>query len=206
MTSSNSASPMLRKLGNIILVFVVLTIIGLAVLAFKYPDNFREYRLYLTQDRPALLLDFDQISERWTEKQVIQEFPQLVFQCSDFGTDRNSNSRNCYADIASHNAIPAMGINFFFENGRVHRVGISIPWWAHNVTANKLNEQYGQALLVTLDHEQNERVDIRKLPAGGAILYNHERSANPIDWSYVLWYSERACRDEHCSKMVDSAQ
>ena len=51
------------------------------LLAFAYPDHFREYRLYLTEKRPALDFRFDELPETWSESELRERFPETKISC-----------------------------------------------------------------------------------------------------------------------------
>jgi hypothetical protein len=168
------------------------------VLVFRYPDHVREYHLYLTETRPSLTLDFGEISQDWAEPELRQRFPDLTFRCSDVEPGEGVDQRACMADLQSHNGVPAMFITFYLAAGKVNHVGLSIPWWVHDRKMTQLKAAYGEPDASQALPVGGVRLAGWRLDNGSTIFFEREPSFNPLQWAYVFWSSERACRGGAC--------
>ena len=134
----------------------LLLVFGAMGLVMSFPEHAREYRLYLTENRPALTLSYGEISQEWTEPQLKERFSNLTLRCYDNRPGEYLDERSCFADIDSHNGTPAMNVAFYLAAGKLNHVGIQVPWWAHGRQWSNLqfNETDLQQLHRTTAHSQ----------------------------------------------------
>jgi hypothetical protein len=172
-------------------------LLAAAGLVMAFPEHAREYRLYLTENRPALTLSYAEISQDWTEPQLRERFSNLTLRCYDNGPGEYLDDRSCFADISSHNGTPAMNVAFHLAAGKVNHVGVQLPWWAHGRQWSQLKSAYGNPLAAQAQPVEGHRLFGWQL-SGGAVFFNRDRPLNPLMWSMVLWSSERACGLRSC--------
>ena len=177
---------------------VASAVLVVAGLFLAFPDNVREYRLYLSEDRPSLILRYEDISDDWTESQIKERFAQLRFRCYDNRPGEYVDDRSCFADIGAHNGSPAMAVAFYLAKGKVNHVGITVPWWAHERQAERLVSAYGKPLAAQALPIAGVRLSGWKMPGRHAIFFSRDRPLNPVMWSLVFWSSERACIKDGC--------
>ncbi len=192
--SSKDRSP----LSRLVRLAVATLMLVVAALSLAFPDNVREYRLYLTEDRPSLVLSYEDISQDWTEAQIKERFGQLRFRCYDNRPGEHPDDRSCFAGIGAHNGSPAMSVAFYLANGKVNHVGITVPWWAHGRQTAQLVSAYGTPFAAQALPIAGVRLSGWKIPRGHAIFFNRDHSLNPLMWNLVLWSSERACLESGC--------
>lgn len=181
----------LRLLAAIILV-------TLAVLCLVFPRHLREYRLYFTEKRPVSVLAFDEMSQDWTEADLKARLPQLAFRCYDNAPGEYLDQRSCFADVDSHNGVPALALAFYFADQRLNHMTVQVPWWHHRTLADALTRSHGPPEAAQAVPVHGVRLAGWKLRGGHAIFMNRDRPGNPLDWSQVLWSSERACSRSPC--------
>jgi hypothetical protein len=182
---------------RVVIYSTLLLVLGVTGLIMLFPEHAREYRLYLTENRPALTLGYSEISQEWTEQQLKERFSNLTFRCYDNRPGEYLDERSCFADIDSHNGTPAMNVAFYLAAGKLNHVGIQVPWWAHGKQWSKLKNAYGRPLATQQQPIQGVRLSGWQL-SGGSVFFNRDRPLNPLMWSMVLWSSERACSPRTC--------
>jgi hypothetical protein len=180
-----------------LLIALVLILAGLVLHQF-YPDNAREYRLYLTESRPDVAFQFSELSEDWTEAELKAHFKPLSFQCDDNRPGEYVDERSCFADIHSFNGHGAMGVAFYFKGKKLNRAAVNVPWWSHWAAQASLERTLGQPHGSQLWPHAWVRLHGWLLPNGSALFYNRDAPLNPLKWSGVYWNSKRHCHVERC--------
>lgn len=179
---------------------ILLAVVVIAAAAWylrTYSGEAREYQRYLSEDRPAITLRYDELSGEWTEQSLKERFQKLGVRCTS-DAPRGIGDRACSIDVISNNGVPTLYIAFFFTKGRLNAASFNIPWWAHNDALDNLAATYG------LPYGEQDRAysGVRligwKLPGGGALFYNRDRDINPMMWSSVFWNSAEHCARERC--------
>lgn len=156
-----------------------------------------EYRLYLSEDRPAIELRYDELAESWTEQTLKNRFPKLPIRCySD--SSHGLGDRVCALDVVSNNRIPTMFISFFFAKGQLTAVSFNIPWWTHGDAFDDIVANFGQPHAGQFLPYGGVRLYGWKLPTGAAIFYNRDRPLNPLQWNSVFWNSPELCARQRC--------
>lgn len=194
-----------RKTHPLVLALaLVLVCVGLslALLAMAFPDPFGEYRRYLTESRPALDFRFDELSELWTEADVRQQFPLVPFKCGKVPAEMDLGEWGCRTEISSHNGVRAMGLSFFFREGRLDSASLQVPWWHHQKGLRSILTLYGRPI----GFQSGRRVGVRlvgwHLANGSALFYNRDLEWNPLSWSALYWVSQRRCKQQRCELEV----
>jgi hypothetical protein len=167
------------RVARLVFGIIAALLMGAAALFLTFPDNAREYWLYLSQDRPSLVLAYDEISQDWTETEIKKRFAQLRFRCYDNRPGEYLDQRSCFADIGDHNGKPAMAVAFYLSQGKVNHVGISVPWWAHGRQASQLRATFGNPYAAQRTEVEGVRLAGWRMPGGHAIFFNRDRPLNP---------------------------
>lgn len=192
-----SSLPVWRIIGIAAAVPILLVLSSLLYLSRTYPQNFREYRLYLTETRPALDLAFDEISEEWTELDVKARFPQVRFYCGAHRPGTYPGDRHCAADIGSHNGSPAMTGTFYWTDGKLTQFGVTTPSWTHRAQAVKLQKTLGRPAAAQKIAIGGDRLVGWQLPGKHAVLFNRDQP-RLLEWNLIYWQSARACPENGC--------
>jgi hypothetical protein len=179
---------------------VALAAVGaaLALMAFTYPEHFREYRLYLTQRRPALDFRFDELSETWGESDLRQRFPGARIDCYQDTSAPALGDKRCYIDVSSHNGTRAMVASFFFQDDRLGSASLTIPWWGHEASLRSILRLYGRPSGFQAEPVAGVRLVGWRLADGSALFFNRDRELNPVKWSAIYWSSQRSCIKSGC--------
>jgi hypothetical protein len=164
---------------------------------FAFRENVREYRLFLTEKRPAVQFTFDELSENWTEGDLRARFQGMEISC-DASFDRHLDDRACFIDISEHNHVPAMFAAFFFAAGKLNHAAVNIPWWSHDLGYKSLALSYGKPNATQAQAYAGVRLHGWKLKNGSAVFYNRDRPVNPLAWNAVLWNSASSCASSSC--------
>ena len=169
--------------------------VALALLAMflLFPIQFRENRLYLTQDRTSLDFRFDTLSQDWTEADLRRRFEGKPIICYSNQQTGGLGDKVCNVDIGSHNGTRAMGAAFFFAEGKLANARVTVPWWVHDGMLQTTLRLYGSPSAAQPRRVEGNRLLGWKLATGGGLFYNIDRSTNPLQWSALYWQSERAC-------------
>lgn len=186
---------MMRKLFFFPILALLLLLAGLIA---NFPEHAREYRLYLVEDRPELLMPYEQISQDWTEDDIRRKFKNLIFRCYDNRQGEYRGARSCFADIGSYNGHRAMGASFNFDDGRLSEMSVSVPWWEHQTAYASIVKTVGLPLSSQDVPSAEVRLHGWKLLNGSSLFYNRDRPINPLEWSGIYWRSERSCQRQHC--------
>lgn len=183
---------------RIFLIIVLLMVGWLAFFTLAFPENVKEYRLYLTEARPPIAFGFDELSQEWSEADLRTYFKDIRFTCSQNEAQGNPKERICFADVSAHNSTPAMFLSFFFVDGQLDRVAINIPWWAHQTAYKTTVAQFGPPVASQFLPVDGIRLHGWKLANGSALFLNRDRPFNPLEWNSILWQSARACTQSGC--------
>lgn len=178
------------------ILFAVVAIAAAAWFLGSYSGEAREYQRYLSEDRPAITLRYDELSGDWTEQALQARFPKMVGCYSD--APQGLGDRVCSINLLSNNGVPTLYVAFFFSKGRLNAAAFNIPWWAHNKALDNLVATYGQPYAEQDQAYSGVRLIGWTLPEGGALFYNRDRDINPLVWSSVFWNSPEYCAREHC--------
>lgn len=171
---------------------------ALALHALAYPEHFREYRLYLTEKRPALDFRFDELSETWSEAELRQRFPEARITCYKGAPAKNLGDKGCYVDVSSHNGVRAMVVAFFFQDDRLDSASLTIPWWGHMDGLRSVLKLYGRPSGFQAEPVAGVRLVGWRLENGSALFFNRDRELNPVMWSGIYWTSKRSCARTGC--------
>ena len=175
---------------------LVAAVVGLVALSMFFPIQVRENRLYLTEKRPGLDFRFDALSQNWSEADLRKQFEGKPIKCYSNQQTGGLGDKVCNVDIASHNGARAMGAAFFFDQGRLDNVRVSVPWWAHDQMLQTTLRLYGTPSAAQPRRIGGLRLVGWKLPDGSGLFYNIDRHVNPLMWSAVYWRSGRACASD----------
>lgn len=192
-----SSLPAWQIAGIAAAVPILLVLSSLLYLSRTYPQNFREYRLYVTETRPALDLNFREISEEWTEPEVRARFPQVRFYCAAHRPGTYPGDRHCAADIGSHNGSPAMTATFYWTDGKLTQFGVTTPSWTHRSQVAKLQKTLGRPTAAQKIVIGGDRLVGWQLPGKHAVLFNRDQPSL-LEWNLIFWQSARACPENGC--------
>jgi hypothetical protein len=182
------------------LVVIGLLVVVLAVWFLRSNEGeAKEYRLYLSEDRPAISLRYDELSGSWTEQTLRERFPKLSIRCYA-DSSHGLGDRVCAMDVLSNNGVPTMFISFFFAKGQLAAAAFNIPWWAHGDALDHITASFGEPHSAQLLPRNGVRLYGWELPDHGAIFYNRDRSFNPLQWNSVFWNSAAFCARSGCFK------
>ena len=196
MSPMKEASPV--QVGKMIKVAIAILLGLLAILFFAFPQHLREYRLYFTETRPRTVLSYEELSQDWSEEQVKSKLQQLQFRCYDNAPGEYLDERSCFADVSSHNGVPAMSLAFYFAKGKLNHMTVQVPWWHHRSLERLMNAAYGRPIAAQFLPVEGVRLAGWKLRSGNAMFMNRDLPFNPLSWSMVLWSSQRACQPKGC--------
>jgi hypothetical protein len=163
----------------------------------RYPP-IREYKLYFTEERRDAALDWQNLSESWTEAQVRAQFTGYPIRCIPDETRVPGITRMCVVDLKSLNGVPTMTANFLFKQDRLSRVATSIPWWSHARGLSSLTASYGTPHATQVHPVAGVRLQGWKLPTGGAVFYNMDPELNPLQTNSTQWLGPSACAPRPC--------
>lgn len=197
---------MARRVVTYIVLVVLLAVLGLTL---AFPENAREYRLYLLEKRPSLDLPYDKINQTWTEADLARQFPQLTFRCYANAPGEYRGDRSCFADIGAFNGHKAMNASFYFLEGRLTELSINVPWWGHQAAYKHIEKSFGTPLASQTEPIKGVRLHGWKLENGSSVFYNRDgfinpfdynqfQFRNPVDWSSAYWKSARSCAAQRC--------
>ncbi len=181
-----------RRIGIALLVGL-----GLFALLMTQFNLVREYKLYLTEDRKDVTFQLSELSEAWTKQTLQERFAGIPIRCyPDPG--EGLGDLGCMVDTKSYNRIPALFISFFFSSGHLHQVSINIPWWKHKEAFEHLRTSLGIPTASQLYPRAGIRLHGWQLPDGAAVLYNRDKSVNPLQWNAIYWRSAASCKRDTC--------
>lgn len=180
------------------LLLALLVIGGMVWLATTRSPMIREYRLYLTEARKSAELPWDEVSEDWTEADVVRRYAEFPMQCRNDSMGGPKVSRVCAVDVSALNGIPTMYVNFMFAGERLSRVATAVPWWSHGEGLAQLVRVRGQPQVVQVQAVAGVRLLGWPLASGGLLVYNRDRGPNLLDFSSVQWMSASACAPQAC--------
>jgi hypothetical protein len=186
----------MRRIGVALLIGL-----GLLALLMTQFDVLREYKLYLTEDRKDVAFQLTELSEAWTERTLRERFAGLPMRCYP-NPGEGLGDQGCIVDTKSYNGIPAMFISFFFSSGHLNQVSINVPWWNHRVAFERLRVSLGAPTASQLFPHSGIRLHGWQLPSGAVVLYNRDRSINPLQWNAIYWRSAAACREQPCFNRI----
>lgn len=169
-----------------------------ALLSLFYPEHVREYRLYLTDTRPALDFRFDELSEQWSEADLRKAFPHARIDCYKDAPAKNLGDKGCYVDVASHNGSRAIVAAFFFRQDQLDSASLTIPWWGHKDGLRSILRLYGRPTGFQSRPSAGVRLVGWQLANGSALFFNRDRELNPVMWSAIYWSSGRKCTQTGC--------
>jgi hypothetical protein len=169
-----------------------------AILVMTHPQHAREYRLYLTEDRPDIRLRFTDLSQSWTEADLRQRFPMLGFRCYDNQPGEYLDDRSCFADLHSLNGHGAMSLAFYFKDGLLNRAAVNVPWWSHWKALASLEQRHGLPDASQQLPSAGVRLHGWRLIDGGALFFNRDLPLNPLEWSAIFWTSALQCGLKPC--------
>jgi hypothetical protein len=179
-----------------IIAFLVLA--AVAALFFVYPQQLREYRLYFTESRPTTVLSYETMSQDWSEEEVKAQMQGITLRCYDNRPGEYLDQRSCFADVSSHNGIPAMSLAFYFAAGKLNHMTVQVPWWKHRALARSMLAAYGELTGAQAVPVAGVRLVGWQLRSGNAIFMNRDQPLNPLTWSMVMWSSARSCEPRGC--------
>ncbi len=129
-----------RLLGGVLLGAALLG----AGLLWHHRADIDAYRRYFVDERPVASPRFDALSASMDEAALQQHFAGLPLRCISEPRERNTlGDRVCWADISRIDAVPAMQLKAFFDQGRLAYMAIDLPWWAHHAALSQVVAQFG---------------------------------------------------------------
>ena len=179
-------------------VIVFLVLAGVAALCLAYPQQLREYRLYFTEDRPSTVLAYEAVSQEWSEQDLKSKISAASFRCYDNRPGEYLDQRSCFADVSSHNGVPAMSLAFYFAAGKLNHMTVQVPWWKHRALVRSMSAAYGQPTGAQAVPVAGVRLVGWQLRSGNAVFMDRDQPLNPLAWSMVLWSSARSCEPKGC--------
>jgi hypothetical protein len=167
------------------------------VLWERYPP-LREYRLYLSEDRPDGNLNWAELSADWTEVGLQRRLPDIRITCYADYTGTPNADRVCVADVNKLNGVPTMYVNFIFSKDRLLKAASAIPWWSHDPGFQDLTSRFGAPYTSQRFWHSGVRLHGWKLENGASIFYNRDRSLNPLSPNSIQWLSAENCAPGQC--------
>lgn len=166
-------------------------------MVFAYRGNIEEYRLYFFSDRQALVFDYSDLSEDWTERTLHERFQGFPIRCFH-EAGNHLGDRVCGLDAKSHNGVPVLFLSFFFSFGRLSHVSINVPWWSHAEGRRVIETALGPPVAAQFLPVGGVRLLGWRLPQGAALFYNRDKDTNPLVWNAIFWKSATACGTNRC--------
>lgn len=183
------------KAGRIAFLLLMAALLGGFV--FAYRGHIEEYRLYFFSDRQPLVFAYSELSEEWTERTLQERFKGIPVRCF-YESGSGLGDRVCGVDAKSHNGVPVLFMSFFFSSGRLARVSINVPWWAHAQGRQAMEATLGPPVAAQLLPRSGVRLLGWRLPEGAALFYNRDRAMNPLVWNAIFWNSPSICKSGRC--------
>jgi hypothetical protein len=201
--ASNPPRPAPARDGNtswlsITLLGVLLLMLLAILLVLSHPQHAREYKLYLSEQRPGVTFQLDELSPTWTESDLRARFAALDWRCYDNRPGEYLDDRSCFADVQSFNGHGAMGLSFYFKAGRLNQAVVNVPWWSHWSALGSLEAQYGPPLASQWLPRAGVRLHGWQLANGGGVFFNRDLPLNPLEWNAIFWRSARECALRPC--------
>lgn len=197
MNRSTAAQSPPKRIGWLRILLLAATALFAIWFVRAYEGEAQQYRLYLTEDRPAITLAYEELSGDWTEQSLKARFPENGISCSA-DAPPGIGDRACALNIVSNNGVPTMYIAFFFAGGRLNAATFNVPWWAHGDALDNIVATYGEPYSAQLLPRGGVRLLGWKLPGGGALFYNRDRDINPLIWNSAFWNSPAFCARNGC--------
>ena len=175
-----------------------IVVLGTALLASCYlyinRDLVGAYIDNLKQGKGNVTLDFRELSEQMTEKEVLTRYASLDLYCGIELRATNLGSRSCWSQIKSFHEHQALHAAFFFTAGHLSWVKIDVPRWQHIQVGKELVKQYGKPAGVQTLSCVNMSMVAWQFKTGSLFL-EAEPDSNPLQWSTINWVSPLACKE-----------
>ena len=134
---------------------------------------------------------FVSLGENVGEQAIVASTPALRFRCGAMPlANRALGDRYCWAYVRSYEGVRALGVAYFFRQGRLESAKVDIPWWLHGLMANRLRHQFGEPTMIQHLPVGNQRLEGWRV-ANGVILYNRDPDLNPLQTNTVFWMSRQ---------------
>lgn len=177
-----------RRIGLMLLICL-----ALAGVLFLQRDGLRVHERYFSESRPDAVLDFMQLSERWTEATLREAFPSVPVTCYDYAATLTAD-RACVLEAHSVNSIPTLYSTFFFRAGGLQHISFNVPWWAQADARRALTRAFGAPYALPAPTKQGTLLDEWRPANGSTLVMNRRRSWNPLEWNSIMWRAPPAGR------------
>jgi hypothetical protein len=164
-----------------VLLIVLLTGAGLA--AYNH-ERLHVYQAYFRDKSPEIRMRYELLSPDMDEAAVRRHFPDVPLRCE--AEPSSLGDRVCYASVEMADGVPALGVALFFEQGRLRRSLIQVPWWRHLLQKQRLETVHGPA-----PRQSGQPVLMAWPMPRGLLVFNRDRVSrwNPLAWSVVMWHA-----------------
>ena len=107
-----------------------------------------------------------------------------VFKVSSAPGASSLGERVCYAQIDKADGDAALMLATFFNQGKLVRAMVQVPWWVHGAWLQRFNAQLGQP--------QPVGEELRWKMPNGQVEFSRSRSWNPLEWNVILWTAQNS--------------
>ena len=174
-----------RDLPKWLQVLCVAALVLLALLVFFNRHRMDVYGTYIRESSPSVTIRLADLSADMDEAAVLRHFNGVPLRCvAEDPGNANLGERVCYANIDKADGDAALVLATFFNQGKLVRALVQVPWWVHGVWLQRFNTQYGQA-------ERLGSMLRWKMP-NGQVEFDRSRSFNPLEWNVILWTAQKA--------------
>lgn len=174
-----------RDLPKWLQVAGIAVLISLALLVFLNRHRMDVYGTYIRETSPAVTVRLAELSQDMDEAAVLKHFDGVPLRCVTQapGTD-DLGVRVCYAQIDKADGDAALMLATFFNQGKLARAMVQVPWWVHGAWLQRFNTQLGQP--------QRLGGELRWKMPNGQVEFSRSRSWNPLEWNVILWTAQNS--------------
>lgn len=164
-------------------VLLIALLAGAGLAAYNY-DRLHVYQTYFREKSPEIRMRYELLSPDMDEAAVQRHFPGVPLRCE--GEPSKLGERVCHAWVEMADGVPALGVALFFEQGRLRRSLIQVPWWRHLLQKQRLETDYGPP-----ERQSGQPVLMAWRMPHGLLVFNRDRvsSWNPLAWSVLMWHA-----------------
>lgn len=169
-----------RDLPRWLQVACIAVLVSLALLVFLNRHRMDVYGTYIRETSPVVTIRLAELSRDMDEAAVQKHFEGVQLRCVAQTPDADTlGERVCYAPIDKADGNAALTLAMFFNQGKLVRAMVQVPWWVHGVWLKRFNAELGPP--------QRLGGELRWRMPNGQVEFDRSRSWNPLEWNAILW-------------------